>query len=85
MESSLSILSITFLKEFIKFNVNMDTMIKNAKRMELLAIYATDTQTLKMIINKFDEKLKERISNTHKFSKHDHADYAHAKRVCKDF
>ena len=63
----------------------MDTMIKNAKRMELLAIYATDTQTLKMIINKFDEKLKERISNTHKFSKHDHADYAHAKRVCKDF
>ena len=66
----------------------MDTIIKNAKRMELLAIYATvflNTQTLKMIINKFDEKLKERISNTHKFSKHDHADYAHAKRVCKDF
>ena len=66
----------------------MDTMIKNAKRMELHAIYATvflNNQNLKMIIKKFDEKLKERISNTQKFSKHDHADYAHAKRVCKDF
>ena len=66
----------------------MDTMIKNAKRMELHAIYAMvflNTQNLKMIIKKFEEKLKERFSNTHKFSTHDHANYAHAKRVCKDF
>ena len=29
------ILSIIFLKEFIKFNVNLDTMIKNMRHMEL--------------------------------------------------
>ena len=29
------ILPIIFLKEFIKFNVNLDTMIKNMRHMEL--------------------------------------------------
>ena len=46
------ILLILFLKEFIKLNVNMDTMIKNMKLVELRTKYATvslNTQTLKMI------------------------------------
>ena len=46
------ILSIIFLKVFIKLNVNTDTMIKNLKIAELYINIATvflNTQTLKMI------------------------------------
>ena len=46
------ILLIIFLKEFIKLNVNTDTMIKNMKLVELNKNTATAisyTQTLKMI------------------------------------
>ena len=46
------ILSIIFLEEFIKLNVNTDTMIKNVKLVELHTNYATvfwNKQTLKMI------------------------------------
>ena len=45
-------LSIVFLKEFIKLNVNSDTTIKNVILVELHMKYATvflNTQTLKMI------------------------------------
>ena len=45
-------LSIIFLKEFIKLNVNMDTMIKNVKLEEVnISIVTTflNTKTLKMI------------------------------------
>ena len=46
------ILSIIFLKEFIKVNVNTDMMIKNVKLMELHTKYETvfvNRETLKMI------------------------------------
>ena len=46
------ILSIIFLKEFIKLNVNTDTVIKNVKLTELNINIGTvflNTQTLKMI------------------------------------
>ena len=46
------ILSIIFLKKFIKLNGNMDTMKKKLKLLELHIKYATaflNTQTLKMI------------------------------------
>ena len=46
------ILSIIFLKEFIKLNVNRNTMMKNVKLAELNVNIATvflNTQTLKMI------------------------------------
>ena len=46
------ILSITFLKEFIELNVNLDTMIKNVKHVKLSLSIATiflNTQILKMI------------------------------------
>ena len=46
------VLSIIFLKEFMKLNVNTDTMPKYAKLMELHMNYASvflNTQTLKMI------------------------------------
>ena len=46
------ILSIFCLKEFIKLNLNTDTMIKNVKFVELNINIATgflNTQTLKMI------------------------------------
>ena len=45
-------LSITFLKEFIELNVNLDTMIKNVKHVELNISIATvflNTHILKMI------------------------------------
>ena len=51
-ETHRQILSINFLKEFIKLNVNMGTMIKNVKLAELHAKYATvflNTQAIKMI------------------------------------
>ena len=46
------ILSIIFLEEFIKLNVNTDTMIENMKLKELHTKYATlflNTQILKVI------------------------------------
>ena len=46
------ILSIIFLKEFIKLNVNMGMMIKNVKLTELninIVIVFLNAQTLKMI------------------------------------
>ena len=46
------ILSIIFLKEFIKLNLNTDTITNNVKLMELHMKYTTvflNTQTLKMI------------------------------------
>ena len=46
------ILSIIFLKEFIKLNVNMNTTIKNVKLVELYTKYATvflNVQHLRMI------------------------------------
>ena len=51
MVSSLSNLVNNFLKEFIKLNLNIDTMIKNIKLLEVRTKYATailNTQTLKM-------------------------------------
>ena len=46
------ILSVIFLKEFVKLNVNIDTMIKNMKIVELHTKYVTaflNTKALKMI------------------------------------
>ena len=46
------ILSIIFLKEFVEANINLDTMIKNVKHVELDISIATvflNTQILKMI------------------------------------
>ena len=46
------ILSVIFLKEFIELNVNMETMIKNVKLVELHTKFSTvflNTQTLKLI------------------------------------
>ena len=46
------ILSIIFLNEFIKSNVNMDSMIKDVKLTELninIATVFSNTQTLKII------------------------------------
>ena len=46
------ILSIIFMTEFMKLNVNMNTIIKNVKLVELNIRIATiflNTQTLKMI------------------------------------
>ena len=45
------ILSIIFLKEFIKLNVNSDTMLKYVKLVELnISNVFVNTQTLKMIL-----------------------------------
>ena len=46
------ILSVIFLKEFIELNVNMETMIKNVKLVELHTKFSTvflNTRTLKLI------------------------------------
>ena len=46
------ILSIIFIKEFIKLNVNMDSVIKKCELVEFHTKYATvflNTKTLKMI------------------------------------
>ena len=45
------ILSIIFLKEFIELNVNLDTMIKNVKLVELNSVSTVffNIQVLKMI------------------------------------
>ena len=52
IKSHHKILLITFLKKFIKFNVNTDMVIKNMKLAELnisIAIAFLNIQTLKMI------------------------------------
>ena len=49
------ILTIIFLKKFIKLNINTDTMIKNMKLVELHTNYASvflNTQTLNIQQNK---------------------------------
>ena len=51
-QANCQILSIIFLKEFIKLNVNTDTMIKNVKIAELnvnIATASLNTQTLNNI------------------------------------
>ena len=51
-EAHYQILAIMFLKKFMKLNVNIDTIIKNVKIMELNSKFETvflDTQTLKTI------------------------------------
>ena len=81
------ILSIIFLKEFIKLNVNSDTTIKDVKLVELninivtffleYADFKDDLIEYKCLYcnknyqQKFDEKLKEQFFNTCKFSNHD--------------
>ena len=71
------ILSIIFLKKFIKLNVNTDTMIRNVKLMELNINITTaflNTQTLCCNENYekiFNKNLKKQFFNTYKFSKHD--------------
>ena len=52
MTSTLSNLVKNFLKEFKELNVNLDTIIKNVKHLELSVRITTDvlnTQTLKII------------------------------------
>ena len=81
------ILSIIFLKEFIKLNVNMDTMIKNAELVEIHTEHATvfleytsfgyDVIECKCLCSnrnyqqEFNEELQERFFNAYKFSNHD--------------
>ena len=81
------ILSIILLKEFIELNANLDPMIKNVKHAELNISTATvflectnfkdDLIKHKRLCSnksyqrKFDEKLKERFFNTHKFLNND--------------
>ena len=51
-EAHYQILAIMFLKKFMKLNVNIDTIIKNVKIVELNSKFETvflDTQTLKTI------------------------------------
>ena len=71
------------MKEFIELNVNLDTMKKNVKLVELnisIPTIFSNIQTLieykclccnKSYQQKFDEKLKERFFNIYKFSNHD--------------
>ena len=66
---------ILLLKEFIKLNVNTDTIIKYLKRVELYSKIATDLKIIKKELSKdyqknFDEKLKKRFFNTYKLSNH---------------
>ena len=86
MAARYQILSIIFLKEFIKLNVNMDTMIKNVKLCGITyKVYNCLLEHKKfkddlleykcLCCNKryqktFDEKLKERFFNTYKYSNH---------------
>ena len=65
------IFSIILLKEFIKLNVNTDTMIKNLKLSEDDLIECKCLFCNKNYQQKFDEKLKERFFITHTFSNHD--------------
>ena len=71
------ILSIIFLKEFIELNVNLDTVIKNVKLVELnisIAVFLNThfkdnlieykcSRCKKNYQQKFDAKLKERFFN----------------------
>ena len=86
--SHYQILSITIMKEFIKLNVNMNTMIKNVKLVELeisievffieYLIFKDDLIEYKCLCSnnnyqqKFDEKLKGRLFKTYKFSNNEH-------------
>ena len=78
MESSLSILVITFLKVFIKLNVNMEIIVKNVKRVELnkkIVNPAVDLIEYKYLCcnknyqKRLDKILKKKFVNTYKFSK----------------
>ena len=66
-QSRYQILSIIFLKEFIKLNVNMYRIIKKEKLGELNINFASATKTYQQT---FDEKLKEQFFNTYTFSNH---------------
>ena len=60
------ILSIIFLKEFFKSNVNMDTIIKNVKHSELntkLAIVFLNTKTLKMFLQNTNVNIVTKMIN----------------------
>ena len=86
--SHYQILSITIMKEFIKLNVNTNTMIKNVKLVELeisiqvffieYLIFKDDLIEYKCLCSnnnyqqKFDEKLKRRLFKAYKFSNHEH-------------
>ena len=66
---------ILLLKEFIKLNVNTDTIIKYLKRVELYSKIATDLKIIKKELSKdyqknFDENLKKRFFNTYKLWNH---------------
>ena len=71
MQAYYQILSIIFLKEFIKLNANMDTMTQNVKLKELSINIANDLIEYKYLCcsknyqQKFDEKLKEQFFNTY--------------------
>ena len=84
MASLISNISIIFLKEFMKLNVILGSMIRKVKLVELnISIptvfsninFKSDLTEYKCCNNsyqrKFDEKLKERIFNTYKFANHD--------------
>ena len=63
------------MKEFIKLNVNTDTIIRHLKRVELYSKIATDSKIIKKELSKdyqknFDENLKKRFFNTYKLSNH---------------
>ena len=143
LQAHYQILSIMFLKEFIKLNVNMDAIIKNVKTYGIkykycncfheyrnfrddLIEYKCFCCSNKNYQQKIDEKIKKKFVNAWKFSNHDNlflqkgvhpyeymndyvkinetslpekkdfysnltigditdADYAHGKRVCKNF
>ena len=84
-QADYQILSITFLKEFIKLNVNMDTMIKNMKLSQLkycncFLEYMNFKDDLieyncscynNNYQQKSDEKLKGQFFNIYKCSNHD--------------
>ena len=76
------ILSIIFLKEFIKLNVNMDTIIQNVKNVKLnikIAIVLIEPKCSccnKIYQQKFDEKLKEQFFNIYKFPNHNNNDFS---------
>ena len=147
LQAHYQILSIIFLKEFIKLNVNMDAIIKNVKTYGIKYKYCNcfheyrnfrdDLIEYKCLCcsnknyqQKIDDKIKKKFVNAWKFSNHDNnkfnlllqkgvhpyeymndwvkinetslpekkdfysnltigditdADYAHGKRVCKNF
>ena len=86
-QAQYQILSIVFLKEFIKLKVNLNVMMKSAKtcriKCEHCDCFLDNTSFKDDLIkykclccnknyqHKFDEKLKEHIFNTYKLSNHD--------------